>query len=107
MELLKSLTKAEVEAAFDVACNAPSGTGPSGCARIYVCIYGVDAKTMNLVAATCKKLGLIFQRKAHYGLRNAIYVGYSMHGREYAKGEAMAAGFTSAGLPAYSTAEGD
>ena len=105
---LKTMDKAAVEAAFEKACNAPIGPpGPAGCARIYVCVHGVDRKTINAIAAACKKRNMIFQRKAYYSLSNAIYIGYSMHGREFAKGEAFAQALTEAGIPAYSTAEGD
>lgn len=41
-------------------------TGPcGGCGRVYVVVTS-DRPTINAVAAAAKKLGLIFQRKAHY-----------------------------------------
>ncbi len=105
---LKTLAKVDVEVAIGKALAAPAaGLGPAGCARIYVCVSGVDKKTLNAVAAACKSYNLIFQRKAHYGLRNAIYIGYSINGKEYNRGEAFAAALTAAGIPAYMTAEGD
>lgn len=108
---LKSLPKAAVEAAINAALNAPVTPRPimGGCARIYVGVYGVDAKTLNAVAAVCKAKHLIFERKAHYGMRNAIYIGYEMGstGATYCKGEAFAEALAKAGLPATVEAFGD
>jgi|SRR5579859_2646184 len=79
-----------------------------GCGRAYVCLGKLDPKTASAVAAACKKLGKIFQRKAYYGLRNAIYVGYdNADGKALAQSEAIAASLTTAGLPAYSEACSD
>lgn len=107
---LKNFTKDAVNMALNTALaarNACTASGPAGCARIYVGVYGVDRKTVNAVAAYCKANHLIFQRKAHYNLSNAIYLGYSMNGTEYAKGEAFAEALKNAGIPAYMEACGD
>lgn len=90
----------------------------SGCGRVYVCLSGfdmtsmtsrkVDAKIVKAVAEAAKKVGMIFQRKAHYGMTNALYVGYdNATGRELAKGELLARRLTEAGVPAYCDAHGD
>lgn len=108
---LKSLDKAAVNAAIASALSAPVTVKPvyGGCARVYVTVCGVDKKTVNAIAAACKANHLIFQRKAYYGLRNAIYIGYEMGttGAVYCKGEAFAAALSAAGLPAYVEAFGD
>lgn len=108
---LKSLDKAAVEAAITAAKSAPFTAKPvmGGCARIYVGVFGVDRKTVNAIAAACKKADLIFQRKAYYGMRNAIYIGYEMGttGAAYCKGEAFAAALSAAGIPAMVEAFGD
>lgn len=58
---------------------------PIGCCRVYVVLANkADAKR---VAAAAKKIGKIFQAKAHYGLKNALYIGYdNCSGRELAQG---------------------
>lgn len=107
---LKTFDKATVNAALASALAAKTActkTGPAGCARIYVGVYGVCRKTITALAAACKDKGLIFQRKAYYSLSNVIYVGYSVQGREYAQGEAFAEALKAAGIPAYVEAMGD
>lgn len=104
------LSKAEVikavEAAFALR-PAPKTGAFGGCGRVYVVVSG-DRATINAVAAAAKKLGVIFQRKAYYGLRNALYVGYdNADGRALARGEAIAEHLTAAGIPAYSEACAD
>jgi hypothetical protein len=80
----------------------------SGCGRVYVLISGSDRKLMNAVSAAAKALGLIFQRNAYYGAKNALYVGYdNATGRELAKGEAIAEVLKAKGIPCYSEAWGD
>lgn len=80
-----------------------------GCCRVYVCLNAkTDRKVVTAVAAAAKKLGKIFQRKAYYGLGNALYIGYdACSGREVARGEAVAAALTAAGIVAYSEVCGD
>jgi hypothetical protein len=107
---LKSLDKAAVKAAFDAAVSAPVVMRPimGGCARIYVGVYGVDRKTMNLVAAEAKTRNIIFQRKGYYNTRNVLYIGYdTANGAAYCKGECFAAALTAAGIPAMVEAFGD
>lgn len=105
------MTKEQVTEAIAAANAAPftPKTGAfGGCGRAYVCIGGKDRKLINAVARACAALGLIFQRKAYYGLRNAIYIGYdNADGRALAKSEAFAASLTAAGIPAYSEACSD
>ncbi|MGA7122343.1 MAG: hypothetical protein WBY94_19730 [Polyangiaceae bacterium] len=80
---------------------APARIG--GCARIYVTLGGKPSKDLvKHIEASCKRLNLIFQRKAYYGLTNAIYIGYdNADGRALAKGEAFAAELTRRGIQAY------
>jgi len=104
------MEKSSVVEAVTVAFGlqvAPKQGAFGGCGRVYVCVSG-DKATINAVAAAAKKLGLIFQRKAHYGLGNALYIGYdNADGRAIARGEAIAESLTKAGLPAYMEACGD
>lgn len=104
------MTKEQILAALTsaFAVSPPAKIGPTGgCGRVYVSVTG-DRATINGVAAAAKKLGIIFQRKAHYGMRNALYVGYdNASGRLLAKGEAVAEALTAAGIPAYMDAHGD
>lgn len=80
---------------------------PSGCGRVYVCL-SIDGKDVKHVKAACKALGLIFQPKAHYGLTNAIYVGYdNASGRLLGKGEAVAQALNALGVKAYMEACAD
>lgn len=72
-----------------------------GCGRAYVCVSG-ERTLINAVALACKELGLIFQRKAAYGLRNAIYIGYdNSTGVELAKAKAFAHELKKHGIDAY------
>lgn len=102
--------KANVLEALTAAWSAPytKKTGAfGGCGRVYVSVSG-EREFVNAFAAAAKKLGLIFQRKAHYGLRNALYVGYdNADGNALAKGEAVAEALKARGFSAYSEAFGD
>lgn len=91
-----------IENAVIAAHAAPAKAAQAfGCGRAYVCVSG-DRATINAVAAACRKLGRIFQRRAYYGLRNAIYVGYdNATGRETGKAEGIAAALNAAGIEAY------
>lgn len=81
----------------------------SGCGRAYVTLsMGKDRATVNAVAAGCKSLGLLFQRKGYRGLTNAIYIGYdNADGRALGKAKAFAAELTKRGIPAYDDAQED
>ena len=91
-----------VKAAFAMQVTpAPA----SGCGRVYV---SVPKEHATAVAAAAKKLGIIFQRKAYYGAKNVLYIGYdNADGKALAKGEAVAEALTKAGIQAYSEAFGD
>lgn len=105
------MTKTEALEALTKAHQAPftRKTGAfGGCGRVYVSVSGCDRATVTAIAAAAKKLGLIFQRKAHYGLRNAIYIGYdNADGNAIAKGEVFAESLKASGIQAYSDAFGD
>lgn len=91
----------------------------SGCGRVYVCLsrpfdattlkyQKLDPRLVKAVEAAAARTGTIFQRKAHYGMTNALYVGYdNATGRELARGEMLAKLLTEAGVPAYMDAHGD
>jgi len=71
-----------------------------GCGRIYVCVTDKDqAKQIGLAA---KALGKIYQAKAHYGLRNAIYIGYdNCTGSELSRGTTVVNVLQAAGIKCY------
>lgn len=76
-----------------------------GCGRIYVCIPKEHAKG---VAKAAKTLDRIFQAKAHYNMRNALYVGYdNCDGRALARGTKIVEAFKAAGVQAYREEHGD
>lgn len=103
-----ALSRETVLEAIKAAKDAPYTVDrASGCGRVYVTVGG-DRKTINAVAAACKALGLIFQRKAYYGLRNAIYVGYdNADGRALARGKVFAETLRARGISAYDEACAD
>lgn len=102
--------KAEIAAKLAAAWAMPSTAkiGPcGGCGRVYVSVSG-GAPIVNAVAAAAKKMGLTFLRRAYGTSGNVIYVGYdNASGALLAKGEAVAAALTAAGIPAYMDAVGD
>lgn len=105
MNDMKQIAYDAVKAASEAPYVSP-GRG-YGCGRAYVSI-DADKATINAIAAACSRLGLIFQRKAHYGLRNAIYIGYdNADGRAIAKSQAFAAELNKRGIKAYDSAESD
>lgn len=91
----------------------------SGCGRVYVCLSGsmnpetlvyekVKPEVVKAVAKAAEATGMIFQRKAHYGFTNALYVGYdNATGRELALGEALAQKLSDVGIKAYCDAGAD
>ena len=103
------LNKMEVLEAVTAAMAAPVGPAvpACGCGRAYVCVRGERAE-INAVSAACKKLGLMFLRKAYGTGGNAIYCGYdNASGRPLAKAEAIAATLNAKGLRAYVDAVSD
>ncbi len=76
-----------------------------GCCRVYVTVEKQHAKT---VAAAAKQIGKIFEAKAHYGMRNALYIGYdNCSGRELAQGAAVVSALKAVGIDAYREEHGD
>jgi len=70
---------------------------PIGCCRVYVLISSEEAAKD--VAKAAKKLGKIYQKKAHYGLSRALYVGYdNMDGMAFARGKAIVGALHAAGI---------
>lgn len=104
------MTKTEVLEALTAAKSAPFAPGPiSGCGRAYVCVMSKDKEVLKAVAAACKSLGLLFDRKGHYGTgKNSIYLGYdNADGRALAQSRAFAKVLNDRGLPAYDDAVAD
>src|SRR5574338_118260 len=91
--------------ALQAANAAPfSSDGPAcGCGRAYVVLSSENTReTVNAVSAMCKKLGLMFLRRAYGVGRNAIYIGYdNADGKALAKSKAFAAELTKHGIKAY------
>ena len=78
---------------------------PLGIGRIYVVVDKAHARG---IGAAAKKLGLIFQMKAHYGMKNALYVGYDNHdGRALARGTRVVEMLKAHGIGAYREEQGD
>lgn len=104
------MTKIEVLEALTAAQAAPFAPGPiSGCGRAYVCITSKDRVVVNAVAAACRSLGLLFERKGHYGTgKNSIYLGYdNADGRALARSRVFAKVLSDRGIPAYDDAVAD
>lgn len=88
---------AAIDAAFHQSLAPERGIG---CCRVYVCIR--DKEAAKLVAKAAKVRGKIYQKKAHYGLREALYVGYdNCDGRALATGTALVAALKAVGIAAY------
>lgn len=78
---------------------------PLGIGRIYVVIDKGHARG---VAKAAKALGKIFQTKAHYGMKNALYIGYDNHdGRALARGTKVVEVLKAHGIGAYRDEHGD
>jgi hypothetical protein len=106
------MTKNEVFEALKAANTAPFEPArmTSGCGRAYVCVSTTtDKDTLKAVAAACKDLGLLFERKGHYGVgRNSIYIGYdNADGRALAKSRVFAKILTERGISAYDDTASD
>jgi hypothetical protein len=88
----------ELAAIAAAAKETVGKSGINGCCRVYVTFYREDAPLMNRVA---KKNGWIFQRRAAYGMTNALYVGYdNCDGKAIWQGQAIAAALKAAGVSA-------
>lgn len=84
---------------------ATSQARPIGACRVYVTFSDEHAKG---VGAAAKALGKIFQKKAHYGFRNALYVGYdNFEGTVIARANAIEAEFVKQGVSACVEYAGD
>jgi phosphomannomutase len=77
-----------------------------GACRVYVSL--TDKEHATGIAKAAKALGKIFQRKAHYGLTNALYIGYdNFSGSELSRGATVVKVLQAAGIECYRTEEGD
>jgi len=77
-----------------------------GCGRVYVVIS--DKAQAKLVEKAAKKLDKIFQKKAHYGMTNALYIGYdNCDGAALARGTAVVKALKEAGINCYRDEHGD
>jgi hypothetical protein len=69
-------TKQEIALALKAANDAkPETVRASGCGRAYIVISGERAE-INAISAACKKMNLMFLRKAYGVSGPAIYIGY-------------------------------
>jgi hypothetical protein len=91
--------------ALEAAAAAPAERA-CGIGRVYVVI--VDREHTRGIATAAGKLGRIWQKKAHYGMTNALYVGYDNHdGKTMAQGTAIVATLAKYGIKAYRDEHGD
>jgi hypothetical protein len=103
------LTTATILVAVKTANEAPyTVTRSYGCGRAYVCVGSNSKKEVNAIAAACKKLGLMFLRKAYGTSGPCIYIGYdNSDGRALSKARAFADSLKASGLRAYDDAVED
>lgn len=77
-----------------------------GCGRIYVAI--TDDAAAKEIAKAAKRLGKIFDKRSHYGTRNALYIGYdNCDGMALARGTAIVSALKAAGVSCYRDEHGD
>jgi hypothetical protein len=104
-------TSSNLFSALEAAFNnpvLPEDFRRYGACRVYVGITSEDKNHVKAVAATCKALGKIFEKKNHYGTRNVIYVGYdNFDGRALARGTAIVAALKAEGIEARRDEHGD
>jgi len=95
--------KAVLTEAFTAPVTPEQGIGAC---RVYVSL--AEKEHAKGIAAAAKALGKIFQKKAYYGLTNALYIGYdNFSGRELARGTTVQRILTEAGIRCYRSEEGD
>jgi hypothetical protein len=76
-----------------------------GCGRAYVCVGKAWATE---VGKACKKVGLMWLKKAYGTAGNAIYCGYdNADGKALAKANAICEALRAAGVSAYTDAVAD
>lgn len=79
---------------------------PSGCGRVYVVLS--DKTHAKGIAKAAKAMGKIFQAKAHYGMTNALYIGYdNADGYALGIGTSVAAYLNANGIACYRDEHGD
>lgn len=77
-----------------------------GCCRVYVSI--TDDAAAKEIAKAAKKLGRLYQKRSHYGARNALYIGYdNCDGFSLARATAVVETFKAAGIACYRDENGD
>ena len=101
-------TKEEIVAALKAANDAkPETVRASGCGRAYVVVGGERAE-INAISAACKKMNLMFLRKAYGVSGPAIYIGYdNASGIALGKAKKFAEVLNAHGIKAYDDAVGD
>lgn len=100
MDYRKILTEA-----FEQPAQSTAGMYLS-CARVYVMVS--DKAHVAGIEAAAKALGKQFQKKAHYGFSNALYIGYdNATGQTYGQGLAVAAHLSVCGISSYCDAGED
>lgn len=107
IESKKALDVAVVKAALSKALAAPAeAKSAGGAGRVYVVVP--DNAHAALVGKAAKALGMIYQKRAYYGLRNALYVGYiNFVGREWSKALNIVDELSKIGISAYDDLCGD
>lgn len=96
----------KIQAAIEAGQGKPvPAPGAVACCRVYVCVQAANSA---LVAKAAKGLGMIYQKKAHYGLSHVLYVGYdNAKGDVAAKGQGIVVALQGLGIPAYLELAGD
>ena len=90
------------------AMQAAKPARASGCGRVYVTLEGLDRRGRLATTRFAKASGLIFQTRAHYGMRDALYLGYdNATGRQLGQGEAFVAALALHGVAASLEAQAD
>jgi hypothetical protein len=96
----------EIAPVLIAALAAPRAASPAcGCGRAYVCIPKADATE---VGKACKKVGLMWLKKAYGTSGNAIYCGYdNADGRALGVARVIAEALQAVGISAYTDAVAD
>lgn len=88
--------------AFSIPVTPERGIG---CCRVYVTVSKGSASA---VAKAAQAINKTFQRKAHYGMTNALYIGYdNCDGIELARGTAVVRALQALGIDCSRQEHGD
>ena len=88
--------------AFSIPVSPERGIG---CCRVYVTVSKGSASA---VAKAAQAINKTFQRKAHYGMSNALYIGYdNCDGEALARGTAVVRALQALGIDCSRQEHGD